>query len=116
MKIDSSLMFEPVKVKAVAFARNPMSLAYLVNNLQNLSEGRFILGLCARIRAPIERRSSMPWSKPWNGGFPERSPQPSRHKPARSSACHTSERGVGDLLESLRGSTDFGPEPRDPGT
>ena len=80
MKIDSSLMFEPVKVKAVAFARNPMSLAYLVNNLQNLSEGRFILGLCARIRAPIERRSSMPWSKPWNGGFSAQPAEALRHE------------------------------------
>lgn len=107
MKIDSSLMFEPVKIKAmapqleeagfdgaytfegpsdpfisvaaaamttqkmelmtsiaVAFARNPMSLAYLGNDLQNLSEGRFILGLGAQIKAHIERRFSMPWSKP----------------------------------------------------
>mgnify|MGYP000306612259 CR=1 FL=1 len=88
MKIDSSLMFDPVRVGAmaaqleevgfdgaytfegqsdpfisvaaaamhtqkmelmtsiaVAFARNPMSLAYLGNDLQNLSGGRFILGL-----------------------------------------------------------------------
>ena len=107
MKIDSSLMFEPVKVGAmaaqleeagydgaytfegqsdpfisvaaaamntqrmelmtsiaVAFARNPMNLAYLGNDLQNLSEGRFILGLGAQIKAHIERRFSMPWSKP----------------------------------------------------
>src|SRR5210317_1243940 len=107
MKIDSSLMFEPVKVKtmapqieaagfdgaytfegqsdpfisiaaaamttqkmelmtsiAVAFARNPMSLAYLGNDLQNLSNGRFILGLGAQIKPHIERRFSMPWSKP----------------------------------------------------
>ncbi|NCF19940.1 MAG: TIGR03617 family F420-dependent LLM class oxidoreductase [Haliea sp.] len=49
---------------AVAFARNPMSLAYLGNDLQNLSEGRFILGLGAQIKAHIERRFSMPWSKP----------------------------------------------------
>jgi probable F420-dependent oxidoreductase len=107
MKIDSSLMFEPVKVKAmaprleeagfdgaytfegqsdpfisvaaaamttqkmelmtsiaVAFARNPMTLAYLGNDLQNLSEGRFILGLGTQIKAHIERRFSMPWSRP----------------------------------------------------
>ena len=49
---------------AVAFARNPMSLAYLGNDLQNLSGGRFILGLGAQIKAHIERRFSMPWSKP----------------------------------------------------
>ncbi|MDX1736504.1 MAG: TIGR03617 family F420-dependent LLM class oxidoreductase [Halioglobus sp.] len=107
MKIDSSLMFDPVRVGAmateleeagfdgaytfegqsdpfisvaaaamstrkmelmtsiaVAFARNPMSLAYLGNDLQNLSGGRFILGLGAQVKAHIERRFSMPWSKP----------------------------------------------------
>ncbi|WP_243391585.1 TIGR03617 family F420-dependent LLM class oxidoreductase [Pseudohalioglobus lutimaris] len=107
MKIDSSLMFEPARVAAmaadleaagfdgaytfegqsdpfitvaaaamstskmelmtsiaVAFARNPMNLAYLGNDLQNLSEGRFILGLGAQVKAHIERRFSMPWSKP----------------------------------------------------
>lgn len=107
MKIDSSLMFEPVKVGAmaasleeagydgaytfegqsdpfisvaaaamntqkmelmtsiaVAFARNPMNLAYLGNDLQNLSHGRFILGLGAQVKAHIERRFNMPWSKP----------------------------------------------------
>ena len=107
MKIDSSLMFEPVKIKAiapqieqagfdgaftfeaksdpfvslavaamatrkmelmtsiaVAFARNPMNLAYLGNDLQNLSGGRFILGLGTQVKAHIERRFSMPWSRP----------------------------------------------------
>jgi len=107
MKIDGSLMFEPVRVAemaakleeagydgaytfegqsdpfisvaaasmqtqkmelmtsiAVAFARNPMSLAYLGNDLQNLSGGRFILGLGAQVKAHIERRFDMPWSKP----------------------------------------------------
>ncbi len=49
---------------AVAFARNPMSLAYLGNDLQNLSGGRFILGLGAQIKAHIERRFAMPWGKP----------------------------------------------------
>ena len=49
---------------AVAFSRNPMSLAYLGNDLQNLSQGRFILGLGAQVKAHIERRFSMPWSKP----------------------------------------------------
>jgi probable F420-dependent oxidoreductase len=107
MKIDSSLMFDPVKVRemapqleeagfdgaytfegqsdpfisvvavslknrrmdlmtsvAIAFARNPMNLAYLGNDLQNLSQGRFILGLGAQIKPHIERRFSMPWSRP----------------------------------------------------
>ncbi|MEM9254044.1 MAG: TIGR03617 family F420-dependent LLM class oxidoreductase [Pseudomonadota bacterium] len=49
---------------AVAFARNPMNLAYLGNDLQHLSGGRFVLGLGAQVKAHIERRFSMPWSKP----------------------------------------------------
>lgn len=49
---------------AVAFARNPMSLAYLANDLQLLSEGRFTLGLGSQVKAHIERRFSMPWGKP----------------------------------------------------
>ncbi len=49
---------------AVAFARNPMSLAYQANDLQLLSEGRFILGLGTQVKAHIERRFNMPWSKP----------------------------------------------------
>jgi probable F420-dependent oxidoreductase len=107
MKIDGSLMFDPVRVGpmaaeleeagfdgaytfegqsdpfitvaaaamhtkklelmtsiAVAFSRNPMTLAYLGNDLQNLSRGRFTLGLGAQVKAHIERRFSMPWSKP----------------------------------------------------
>ncbi len=107
MKIDASLMFDPVQVGemaaaieqagfdgaytfegqsdpfisvaaaamrtqrlelmtsiAVAFARNPMNLAYLGNDLQNLSGGRFILGLGSQVKAHIERRFSMPWGKP----------------------------------------------------
>lgn len=49
---------------AVAFARNPMSLAYLGSDLQQVSEGRFILGLGTQVKAHIERRFSMPWSRP----------------------------------------------------
>lgn len=49
---------------AVAFARNPMNLAYLANDLQCLSKGRFILGLGTQVKAHIERRFSMPWSRP----------------------------------------------------
>ena len=107
MKIDTSLMFDPVKVSemageleeagfdgaysfegqsdpfitiaaaamktrkmdlmtsiAVAFARNPMSLAYLGNDLQMLSGGRFILGLGTQVKSHVEHRFSMPWGKP----------------------------------------------------
>lgn len=49
---------------AVAFARNPMNLAYLGNDLQTLSKGRFILGLGTQVKAHIEKRFNMPWSKP----------------------------------------------------
>jgi len=49
---------------AVAFARNPMTMANIGYDLQQFSEGRFILGLGSQIRAHIERRFSMPWSNP----------------------------------------------------
>jgi probable F420-dependent oxidoreductase len=49
---------------AVAFARNPMVLAQIANDLQLASEGRFMLGLGSQIKAHIEKRFSMPWSHP----------------------------------------------------
>jgi probable F420-dependent oxidoreductase len=49
---------------AVAFARNPMSVAYLAWDLAAMSEGRFILGLGSQVKPHIERRFSMPWSSP----------------------------------------------------
>lgn len=49
---------------AIAFSRSPMSLAYLGHDLQLLSDGRFILGLGSQIKPHIERRYSMPWSRP----------------------------------------------------
>ncbi len=49
---------------AIAFARSPMLLANIGHDLQELSKGRFILGLGSQIRAHIERRFSMPWSRP----------------------------------------------------
>jgi probable F420-dependent oxidoreductase len=49
---------------AVAFARSPMTLANIAYDLQLLSQGRFILGLGSQIRPHIERRFSMPWSRP----------------------------------------------------
>ncbi|WP_153505463.1 LLM class F420-dependent oxidoreductase [Cumulibacter manganitolerans] len=49
---------------AVAFARNPMTVATTANDLHAYSEGRFILGLGTQIKAHIERRFSMPWSEP----------------------------------------------------
>ncbi|MFI5953169.1 TIGR03617 family F420-dependent LLM class oxidoreductase [Cryptosporangium sp. NPDC051539] len=49
---------------AVAFARNPMTLAYTAHDLQVASGGRFMLGLGSQIKPHIERRFSMPWSHP----------------------------------------------------
>lgn len=72
---------------AIAFARSPMALAYTANDLQQLSGGRLVLGLGTQVKPHIERRFSMPWSRPaarmreyvlalraiwsaWNGGEP----------------------------------------------
>jgi probable F420-dependent oxidoreductase len=49
---------------AVAFARNPMLVANIGNDLQRFSEGRFILGLGSQIKPHITKRFSMPWSHP----------------------------------------------------
>src|SRR5688572_4066144 len=49
---------------AVAFARNPMLLANIGHDLNAYSKGRFILGLGSQIRPHIQKRFSMPWSKP----------------------------------------------------
>lgn len=49
---------------AVAFARNPMNLAHIARDLQDGSEGRFILGLGSQIKPHITKRFSMPWGHP----------------------------------------------------
>ncbi|GFG75213.1 LLM class F420-dependent oxidoreductase [Mycobacterium botniense] len=49
---------------AVAFARNPMTVAHIGWDLQAYSGGRFILGLGSQIQAHVEKRFSMPWSHP----------------------------------------------------
>jgi probable F420-dependent oxidoreductase len=49
---------------AVAFARSPMNLAHIGWDLQALSQGRAILGLGSQIKPHIEKRFSMPWSRP----------------------------------------------------
>lgn len=49
---------------AVAFARNPMTLAYTARDLNEFSEGRMILGLGSQIKPHITKRFSMPWSAP----------------------------------------------------
>ncbi|MEZ4281668.1 MAG: LLM class F420-dependent oxidoreductase [Myxococcota bacterium] len=49
---------------AVAFARNPMTVAQIGNDLQAFSKGRFILGLGSQIKPHVTKRFGMPWSAP----------------------------------------------------
>jgi probable F420-dependent oxidoreductase len=49
---------------AVAFARNPMTIAMQANDVHALSEGRFMLGVGSQIKPHIEKRYSMTWSHP----------------------------------------------------
>ncbi|EHB58041.1 putative F420-dependent oxidoreductase [Mycolicibacterium rhodesiae JS60] len=49
---------------AVAFARNPMTVANIGWDLQDYSQGRLLLGLGTQIKPHIEKRFSMPWSQP----------------------------------------------------
>jgi probable F420-dependent oxidoreductase len=49
---------------AVAFARNPMTLANTAWDLQAYSGGRFILGVGSQIKPHITKRFSMEWSHP----------------------------------------------------
>ncbi|MBY8863443.1 LLM class F420-dependent oxidoreductase [Nocardia sp. CA2R105] len=49
---------------AVAFARNPMTIATAANDLNSFSRGRFVLGLGSQTQAHITRRFAMPWSAP----------------------------------------------------
>lgn len=49
---------------AVAFARNPMTVAQIGWDLQDFSQGRFLLGLGSQIKPHIEKRFSMPWGRP----------------------------------------------------
>ncbi len=49
---------------AIAFARTPMTLAGAGWDLAEYARGRFILGLGSQVKPHVERRFSMPWSKP----------------------------------------------------
>lgn len=49
---------------AIAFPRNPIQLAHQANDLQLLSEGRFILGLGTQVRAQIEKRYGADFDHP----------------------------------------------------
>src|SRR5215210_6860316 len=48
---------------AIAFSRSPMATAQLAWDLQDLSHGRFILGLGTQVKAHITRRFGMPWDE-----------------------------------------------------
>jgi probable F420-dependent oxidoreductase len=49
---------------AIAFARNPMVLANVGYDLQEMTGGRFVLGLGSQIRPHIQNRFSETWSRP----------------------------------------------------
>jgi probable F420-dependent oxidoreductase len=49
---------------AIAFSRSPMETAQTAWDLQDLSNGRFVLGLGTQVKAHITRRFSMPWDRP----------------------------------------------------
>lgn len=49
---------------AIAFARNPMILANIGNDLQLVAHGRFAFGLGSQIKPHIEKRFSETWSRP----------------------------------------------------
>lgn len=49
---------------AIAFPRSPMVIAYQARNLQDLSGGRFVVGLGTQVKGHIERRFSTEWGSP----------------------------------------------------
>src|SRR5215217_4958597 len=49
---------------AIAFSRSPMETGQTAWDLQDLSEGRFVLGLGTQVKAHVTRRFSMPWDRP----------------------------------------------------
>ena len=49
---------------AIAFPRSPMITAYLARDLQELSKGRFRLGLGTQVKGHIMRRFSTEWEAP----------------------------------------------------
>ena len=55
---------ELITAIAIAFARNPMTLANIGYDLQLQSKGRFVLGLGSQIRPHIVKRFSAEWSRP----------------------------------------------------
>ncbi|MGV0791481.1 TIGR03617 family F420-dependent LLM class oxidoreductase [Mycolicibacterium sp. XJ1819] len=48
----------------IAFGRSPLTVASSAYDLARYAEGRFTLGLGSQVKAHIQRRFSMPWSRP----------------------------------------------------
>ncbi|MGA7670818.1 MAG: TIGR03617 family F420-dependent LLM class oxidoreductase [Nitrolancea sp.] len=49
---------------AIAFPRSPTIVAYMARNLQDLSQGRFAVGLGTQVKGHIERRFATEWVSP----------------------------------------------------
>jgi probable F420-dependent oxidoreductase len=49
---------------AIVFPRSPMIVAVMSHNLQELSHGRFVLGMGTQVKGHIQRRFSMEWGRP----------------------------------------------------
>jgi probable F420-dependent oxidoreductase len=49
---------------AVAFARNPMTVAVTASDINRFSRGRFVVGLGTQVKPHVTRRFSMPWGQP----------------------------------------------------
>ncbi len=49
---------------AIAFGRSPLTVASTSYDLARYTQGRFTLGLGSQVKPHIERRFSMPWSRP----------------------------------------------------
>jgi probable F420-dependent oxidoreductase len=49
---------------AIAFPRSPTVTAHLARDLNDLSEGRFVLGLGTQVKGHIQRRFATEWSSP----------------------------------------------------
>jgi probable F420-dependent oxidoreductase len=64
MAAEHSQRLELMTAVAIAFARNPMTVAYTANDVHAFSGGRLLLGLGSQVSAHIQRRFSMPWSHP----------------------------------------------------
>ena len=102
---------------AIAFARNPMTLANVGWDLQALTAGRFVLGLGTQVRPHIERRFSSTWSHPAapharaRAGHPRDLGALGRAGPARVRGrvlpAHADDPGVRSGAEPVRAAADL---------